>query len=115
MIVAKKHKKSKGKKRSNTLTATLTPQNNGVFSSLAKVLPKKGRDQFLLGLALGAVAAYVLGNEETRARIIKAGVNLYAGLAGGLEEIKEQFADIQAELGAQADTQTDAPTTLTAP
>jgi hypothetical protein len=49
----------------------------------------------------------VLGNEETRARIIKAGVNLYAGLAGGLEEIKEQFADIQAELGAQA----DAPTT----
>ncbi|GHT89828.1 hypothetical protein AGMMS49545_01240 [Betaproteobacteria bacterium] len=98
--MAKKHKKSKGKKN-NTLTATLTPQNNGVFSSFANVLPKKGRDQFLLGLALGAAAAYVLGNEEVRARIIKAGIHLYTGLAGGLEEIKEQFADIQAELGAQ--------------
>jgi hypothetical protein len=101
--VAKKHKKSKGKK--NTLTATLTPQNNGVFSSLAGVLPKKGRDKFLLGLALGAAAAYALGNEEVRARIIKAGIHLYTGLAGGLEEIKEQFADIQAELGAQPDPQ----------
>jgi hypothetical protein len=98
--VAKKQKKFKGKK--NTLTATLTPQSNGVFSSFAGVLPKKGRDKFLLGLAVGVAAAYVLGNEEVRARIIKAGINLYTGVAGGLEEIKEQFADIQAELGAQA-------------
>ncbi|MDR1890084.1 MAG: hypothetical protein LBQ81_12025 [Zoogloeaceae bacterium] len=99
--MAKKHKKSNGKKNRNTLTATLTPQSGGVFSSLAGVLPKKRRDQFLLGLALGAAAAYVLGNEEVRSRIIKAGINLYTGFAGGLEEIKEQFADIQAELDAQ--------------
>lgn len=97
--MAKKHKKFKGKK--NTVTATLTPQSAGMFSSFANVLPKKGRDQFLLGLALGAAAAYVLGNEEVRARIIKTGINLYTGFAGGLEEIREQFADIQAELGAQ--------------
>ncbi|GHT88474.1 hypothetical protein FACS1894154_10720 [Betaproteobacteria bacterium] len=107
--MAKKHKKSKGKKQHNTVTATLTPQNSGIFSSLAGVLPKKGRDQFLAGLILGAGAAYVLSNEEIRARIIKLGINLYTGIAGGLEEIKEQFADIQAELGAQpiAPTPTD--------
>jgi hypothetical protein len=106
--VAKKHKKSKGKKNNNTLTATLTPQNSGVFSSLAGVLPRKRRNQFLLGLTVGAAAAYVLSNEEVRARIIKAGINLYTGLAGGLEEIKEQFADIQAELDAQPAARTDA-------
>ncbi|MDR2365290.1 MAG: hypothetical protein LBD68_05475, partial [Zoogloeaceae bacterium] len=92
--------KKQGKKQKFTVTAT--PQNQGVFAALGKVLPKKGRDQLLLGLVIGATTAYILGNEETRARLIKTGISLYARLASGLEEIREQFADIQAELGAQA-------------
>lgn len=57
-----------------------------------------GSQQFLAGALLGAAAAYVLSDEALRAKLIKGGMQLYAGLAGGLEEIKEQMADIQAEL-----------------
>jgi hypothetical protein len=98
MNMAKKGKKQ-GKKQKFNVVAT--PRNQGVFAALGKVLPKKGRDQFLLGLVIGAAAAYVFGNEEVRAKLIKAGITLYTGLAGGLEELREQFADVQAELAAQ--------------
>jgi hypothetical protein len=104
--MAKKGKKQ-GKKQKSAIVET--PQNQGVFATLGKVLPKKGRDQLLLGLVIGATAAYVFGNEEIRARIIKAGIALYTELAGGLEEIKEQFADIQAELGAHTGQDAIAP------
>ncbi|MDR1349914.1 MAG: hypothetical protein LBJ59_03855 [Zoogloeaceae bacterium] len=93
-------KKKQGKKQKFNVVAT--PQNQGVFATLGKALPKKGRDQLLLGLVIGATAAYVFGNEEARAKLIKAGIALYTGLAGGVEELREQFADIQAELATQA-------------
>lgn len=75
-------------------------QGNGLFSGL---LPARRSDQFLLGLALGGVAAYVLGDERLRGRIMKSGVKLYTSLMGGFEEMKEQMADIQAELAAEQD------------
>jgi hypothetical protein len=100
-------KKGKGKKQKFTVVAT--PQNQGIFAALTKALPKKGRDQLLLGLIIGATATYVLGNEEIRARLIKAGIALYTGLIGGVEELREQFADIQAELEAQAGQDAVAP------
>ncbi|MCG5517299.1 MULTISPECIES: YtxH domain-containing protein [unclassified Ectothiorhodospira] len=49
-------------------------------------------------LAFGAGAAWVLSDEETRRKLMKAGVDLYSGVAGGVEELKEQMADIKAEL-----------------
>ncbi|MCG5517407.1 MULTISPECIES: YtxH domain-containing protein [unclassified Ectothiorhodospira] len=55
-------------------------------------------EQFLLGLAIGAGAAWVLSDEETRHKLMKAGIDLYSGVAGGVEELKEQMADIKAEL-----------------
>ena len=94
----------KGKKQGNKqkFAVVATPQNSGIFAALSKALPKKGRDQLLLGLLVGVTAAYVFGNEEVRAKLIRAGIALYTGLVGGLEELREQFADIQAELDTQA-------------
>ncbi len=60
-----------------------------------------GGQQLLVGAALGATAAYLLGDEALRAKLIRAGMRLYADMAGGLEEIKEQMADIQAELATE--------------
>ncbi|GAB1394455.1 hypothetical protein MASR1M60_26190 [Rhodocyclaceae bacterium] len=57
--------------------------------------------QFLTGALLGATAVYLLGDEQIRAKLIRAGMQLYAGMTGEFEEIKEQMADIQAELAAE--------------
>ncbi|MFT3663429.1 hypothetical protein [Piscinibacter sp.] len=55
-------------------------------------------EQFLLGAAVGAAAAWVLSDAELRGRLLKAGMRLYAGVAGGFEEMKEQMADLKAEV-----------------
>lgn len=57
--------------------------------------------QFLLGAALGAAATYVMSNDELREKIIRSAVKLYSDLAGGVAELKEQMADMQAELQAK--------------
>jgi hypothetical protein len=62
-----------------------------------------GNQQFLAGALIGAAAAYVLGDEKLRASLLRAGMQLYAGIAGGFEEVKEQLADIQAEMAAAQD------------
>ena len=59
-----------------------------------------GGQQFLAGALLGAAAAYVFADEALRAKLIKGGMQLYASIVGGFEEIKEQMADIQAEMAA---------------
>jgi len=57
--------------------------------------------QFLTGALIGAAAVYLLGDEAMRAKLMRAGMQLYGGIAGGFEEIKEQMADIQAEMAAE--------------
>ena len=57
--------------------------------------------QFLTGALIGVAAAYLLGDEKLRGKLIRAGMQLYTDLAGGFEEIKEQMADIQAEMAAE--------------
>ncbi|MBS3934938.1 MAG: hypothetical protein KGZ43_02095 [Sulfuritalea sp.] len=57
-----------------------------------------GSQQFLLGALIGAGAAYVLADEALRAKLIRGGLELYTGVLGGIEEMKEQVADIQAEM-----------------
>ncbi len=52
-------------------------------------------------MLVGAALAWVLGDEALRAKLLRAGMQLYGSVAGGLEEVKEQMADIQAELEAQ--------------
>lgn len=58
-------------------------------------------EQFIVGALLGAGAAYVLADEELRNKIMKSVMKLYAGLTGGLEEFKEQMADLKAEVAAE--------------
>jgi hypothetical protein len=79
------------------------PRQRGLFDGLSRMLPKGRAEQFLLGAAIGAAAAYVLSDEELRGKLLKSGMKLYTGLVGGLEEVKEQMADIQAEMAAEQD------------
>ena len=58
-------------------------------------------EQFIFGALLGGGAAYVLGDEEKRERVMQSAVRLYTGVLGNLEEFKEQLADIQAEVAAE--------------
>ncbi len=52
-------------------------------------------------MLIGAGVAYLLGDEKLRGKLLRAGMQLYTSLAGGFEEIKEQMADIQAEMAAE--------------
>ncbi|MDR3220801.1 MAG: YtxH domain-containing protein [Candidatus Accumulibacter sp.] len=58
-------------------------------------------EQFVIGALLGAAAAYVLADEELRGKIMKSVLKLYTGLAGSVEEFKEQMADVKAEIEAE--------------
>lgn len=91
----KKKKKLKGQQlqQLEQLQALLGQRRGGLAA-----LP--AGQQFLWGALLGVSAAYVLGNEELRGKLLRAGVGLYETLAGGLAEMKEQVADIQAERAA---------------
>lgn len=68
---------------------------------LSRLLGKRSKsEQFLLGALLGAGAAWLLSDPALRGKLMKAGMQLYASLAGGIEEMKEQAADLRAELEA---------------
>lgn len=58
-------------------------------------------DQFVVGALLGAATAYVLSDEALRSKIMKSAMKLYAGFSGGVEEFKEQVADLKAEIEAE--------------
>lgn len=62
-------------------------------------------EQFVIGALIGAGVAYVLADEELRNKIMKSVLKLYAGLTGGLEEFKEQMADLKAEIAAEHGSQ----------
>jgi len=55
----------------------------------------------VVGALLGAAAVYVLSDEKLRGMLLKAGIGLYSSVAGGFAEMKEQMADIQAEMQAE--------------
>ncbi len=100
--MAKKGKKQKKKnKKMNAYGYNYAAPDGGLFNGLSRLLPHHRTDQFLVGVLFGAAVVYVLSDEDMRAKLIKGGMKLYAGMAGGFEEIKEQFADIRAEMEAQ--------------
>lgn len=55
---------------------------------------------FVKGALIAGVATYVLTNEEVQNNMIKAAVQSWAVLQGGIEEMKERFRDAEAELHA---------------
>lgn len=73
----------------------------GLFKTLKQSWGQRQTEQFILGAVVGAAAVYILGDEQTRHKVIKAGMTLYTNLMGEFEEIKEQMADIQAEIQAE--------------
>lgn len=82
-------------------TAANAAMDRGLLHSLQGMVGSRHTEQFILGALIGAAAVYVLGDEEMRNKLVKAGMKLYAGVAGGFEEIKEQMADIRAEVEAE--------------
>ncbi|MCW2286416.1 hypothetical protein M2323_004211 [Rhodoblastus acidophilus] len=105
--MAKKKKKGKGLKR-RQLQRLLAgqanmapPANQGVFASLSNLLPKGRNEQFLLGLAVGGIAAYVLSDEQIRGKMFKSAIQAYSSVMGGFAEMKEQMADLAAEVEAE--------------
>jgi hypothetical protein len=71
------------------------------MQGLAAHLPAQNTEQFLLGLLIGAGATWVLSDEELRGKLIKSALKLYSSIAGGFEEMKEQMADIKAEMDTE--------------
>lgn len=102
-LAKKKHKKSKnGKRRAERQMGwNGQPQGPGLLGGLSRLLPSRRSDQFLLGALIGAAATYVLADDELRGKVIKSGIKLYSGLVGGIEEMKEQVADLNAEVQAE--------------
>ncbi|MDR0563575.1 MAG: hypothetical protein LBG78_01385 [Azoarcus sp.] len=100
--MSKKKDKKARKSRANSATAPgATTASPGLFSNLGTWLRKHPSEQFLYGALLGAAAAYVLSNEELRGKILKGGIGLYGKIAGNFAELREQMADIKAELEAE--------------
>lgn len=75
--------------------------DGGILHSIQGLVGSRHTEQFILGALIGAAAVYVLGDEEMRGKLVKTGMKLYSGIAGGFEEIKEQMADIKAEVAAE--------------
>ena len=75
--------------------------DSGLLQGLPEFLRSRQSEQFLLGALLGAGAAWVLSDEELRGKIVKSVMKLYANVGGALEEVKEQMADIRAEVEAE--------------
>ena len=57
--------------------------------------------QFIIGALIGAGAAWVLADEDTRKKIMKSVMKVYANVTGGVEEFKEQMSDLKAEIAAE--------------
>ncbi len=93
--------KKKDKKRWKKAGYEAGPMN-GAGGGLAQGLSRlRNSEQFLLGALIGAGAIYVLGDEALRGKLLKAGMRLYGSIAGNFEEMKEQLADIRAEMAAE--------------
>jgi hypothetical protein len=96
--MAKKGKGWKKKLRRMELAQLEAMMRQNQATGLAALTPGQ---QLMAGVLIGAAAAWVLGDEKMRAKLLRAGMQLYSGLSAGFEEIKEQMADIQAEMAAE--------------
>ncbi|WP_303850209.1 hypothetical protein [Seleniivibrio woodruffii] len=56
---------------------------------------------YVKGFVIGAGVALVLTNPAVKKAIVKGVVKLWGGLQGGVEELKEQIRDVQAEMGGE--------------
>ncbi len=72
-----------------------------LLEDFPRLMKSRQSEQFLLGALVGAAAAYVLSDEELRGKLVKTGIKLYSNVVGSFEEMKEQVADLKAEVEAE--------------
>lgn len=72
-----------------------------LLEDFPRLMKSRQSEQFLLGALVGAAAAYVLSDEELRGKLVKSGIRLYSNVVGSFEEMKEQVADLKAEVEAE--------------
>lgn len=84
-----------------TVTAQTSISQVGRATLQASLLRSPLASPLLLGFCLGAGAAWLLSDGQRRTRLLRGGLKLYDGLLGGLEELKEEVADLRAELDAE--------------
>lgn len=91
---------SSGSAGAASASSTGASAASGLLSGLG--LSKLSQNQqFLLGALVGAAATYVMTDEAVRGKIMKGAMKLYADMAGGFEEMREQMADLRAEAEAE--------------
>ena len=56
---------------------------------------------YLKGLLLGAGATLILTNSTVQKAMVRSAVKVWSFFQGGMEEVKEQFRDVQAEMSAE--------------
>lgn len=66
-----------------------------------------GNPRFIKGALIGALAAYLLTNENFQQAAIRGGVKAWSLVQGGVEEMKERFRDAEAELHAAQASEPD--------
>lgn len=76
-------------------------QNNSMLGSFTNLFSNMNTSDLIKGAAIGAGLAYVLSNEQTQKSIFKAIAQISQFAVGGVQELKERFEDVQAELDAQ--------------
>jgi hypothetical protein len=74
--------------------------------------PHPTADSLVKGVLVGAAAAYLLSNQTAQRVILRTAVQAWAAVRGGVEELKERFHDVEAEVAAE--TVADAPKTTEA-
>lgn len=104
-MAKKKSSKVKGKKRTEIRYLVAPSRGKGSAEKFKKILPENTSEQFLIGLMIGGGAAYVLSDETLRGQVIRYAMQTYGSMAQSVEELKEQLADIQAEMVAEQATQ----------
>ncbi|MFC3061607.1 YtxH domain-containing protein [Paenirhodobacter populi] len=98
--MAKKKSVKNKKKNGKIRYVEVAPQKGGVLGGLKSILPETASGQLLAGVLIGGAITWALSDEKLREKIIRQGVQTFGNLAGALAELKEQIADIQAEVTA---------------
>ena len=89
----------------NNAAATQPSAIDNAINNAAKDLPFVPQNfnaaGFVKGLILGGIAAYVLTNPKAQECVFKAIVKGGELINAGIEELKERFEDVKAELDSQ--------------
>lgn len=76
-------------------------KNNPFIESEKKdIFGNFNTQKFLIGVAIGAVGAYILSNENAQRNLFKAVAKGSELFHTGVEELKEKFEDAKAQLQA---------------